>query len=115
MFQINTYLLYKMGWRVFVFKIPRLPDPVVQYLDKEVKLVDGDFYFLEEKKLSLIKQKKQETYNTYQLLVIDFNQDEISTTEFEIDSNIKLIQLIRENLLCDMEYQRYFRINSILK
>ena len=53
--------------------------------------------------------------NQEELLHIDFSKKKPKYVSKSCKSNIELLYLIRENLACDISYQRLFQINSIIK
>jgi hypothetical protein len=95
-----------MGWKQYnLFKSKNISN----FVDM---LEEGDYYFLSNKTLCIIKQKQELAYNKYEFMVCDSKTNEIKSKP--LGSNIDLLDSIRENLACDLEYQRFFQINSIL-
>jgi hypothetical protein len=72
--------------------------------------------FEERKKCFVIKQQKvNNIYNDYKFISVDFSKKRLKIKSKIFNSNIELLSLIRENLACNLSYQRLFQINSILK
>jgi formylmethanofuran dehydrogenase subunit E len=61
------------------------------------------------------KLKKNKKYNEYKFIKVDFSKKKPKFVSKSCKSNIELLYLIRENLACDISYQRLFQINSIIK
>ena len=61
------------------------------------------------------KLKKNKKYNEYEFIIVDTSKKKPNFTKINCKSNIELLYLIRENLACDITYQRLFQINSIIK
>lgn len=95
-----------MGWRRFNSLSNNSKSKVHPIINHD------DYFIICGKKTFVIKQIDDISYNAYNFISIDFNGD----TEISIfETNMNLLKMIRENLACDLEYQRYFQINSILK
>lgn len=109
MFKLNVYMIYKMGWQEHFTYRKKSSPKISNFVD------DGDLYYHNEKNnlLYTIKQIQDLPYKIYEFFVIDLENQEQKS--YLIDSNIKLFELIRENLACNLEYQRFFQINSIFK
>jgi len=94
----------------------------VEYFDKA-----RYYFFPEERKVLFIlkeiiafpnndpKLKKNKKYNEYKFIKVDFSKKKPKFVSKSCKSNIELLYLIRENLACDITYQRLFQINSIIK
>ena len=61
------------------------------------------------------KLKKNKKYNEYKFIKVDSSKNKPKFVSKSCKSNIELLYLIRENLACDISYQRLFQINSIIK
>jgi len=77
---------------------------------------------IKHKSLSIInnnsndpKLKNYKKYNEYNFIIVDFSKKIPKSTTKILKSNLELLHLVRENLACDILYQRLFQINSILK
>jgi hypothetical protein len=110
---INSDLIRKMGW--VDYSRSRGIGPNYRFFEE-----DGDVqYFIlfeERKKCFVIKQQKvNNIYNDYKFISVDFSKKRLKIKSKIFNSNIELLSLIRENLACNLSYQRLFQINSILK
>jgi len=89
MFEINSGLLRRMGWRDY--SIHRGIGVDINFYEEDYKVK----YFI--------------------LLTVDYSKKTPKFFTFDFDSNIELMNLLRENLACNLSYQRFFQINSIIK
>jgi len=131
MFEINTYLLTKLGWITYsqsrgirignaIHKVvPNYPiyfedDPYVRffYNDKTRMLC----FVIKE----LSPSEKQNSENLYKFIIVDYQsvtedskEPKIETIEF--NTNTKIMELIVKYEACNEEYQRHFKINKLLK
>lgn len=134
MFEINKYMLTKMGWITYsqsrgirigssiTFTKPVKPlegvvfedDPLVRFFfdDKEKKVC----YVIKE----LSDNEKQKSKNLYKFVALDYTeygsddwQPKIQVDE--ISSNEDLFRLVIKNEACIEAYKRHFRINKLLK
>jgi len=128
MFELNYIMLEKMGWddarRNFgdIILSGFSDFEKIEYFDK------SRYYFFPEERqvLFLLKEiiafpnhdpklKKNKKYNEYKFIKVDFSKKKPKYVSKSCKSNIELLYLIRENLACDITYQRLFQINSIIK
>lgn len=136
MFEINVYLLNKMGWINYsqvrgirignsIHKLnPIFPpiafddDPLVRhfYDDVDSKVC----YVIKE----LSTNEKQNTENLYKFIIMDYKLiDSLGDPKdfkpsFEInqfESNESLFKLVIKYEACNEEYKRHFKINKLLK
>lgn len=133
MFEINVYLLNKMGWVNYsqvrgirignsIHKLnPIFPpiafddDPLVRhfYDDVDSKVC----YVIKE----LSTNEKQNTEKLYKFIIMDYTscrQPTLGEPSFEInqfESNESLFKLIIKYEACNEEYKRHFKINKLLK
>ena len=131
MFQINNYLLNKMGWmdcshyRIIIQSPIRglyynkyfnskntynlfQNDPLVRYfIEFENK---GNFFVIKE----LSESEKQNSKNLYKFIKVEINKDKPIFNSEEFNSNIELLKLIKSNFAFNEEYQRHFKLNKIL-
>ena len=84
----------------------------------------SDFILFEERKSCFAikeiiikdsKLKKSIKYNEYKFITVDFSKKKPKFKTNSFNSNLELLHLLRENLACNLEYQRFFQINAILK
>lgn len=123
MFEINTNILRRMGWRDYSYTRGIGNNPSKFKFFQEDKEVRYFILFEDRKTCFAIKEivtkdtklKKSKKYNEYKFITVDFSFKRPKFYTKEFNSNIELLCLIRENLACDLEYQRFFQINSILK
>lgn len=115
MFEINAYMINKMGWVNYsahrgIGHGPQVfaDDPLVRYF------IDLKPY----KTCYLIKElsddEKQKSKNLYKFIKMDYDHEPIFTiTEF--NSNYEMFKLIIEHESCNPTYQRHIKLNKILK
>jgi hypothetical protein len=123
MFEINTNILRRMGWRDYSFTRGIGNNPYKYKFFQEDEEVRYFIVFEERKKCFAIKEivtkdpklKNSKKYNEYKFITVDFSKKRPNFDVNDFNSNIELLCLIRENLACNLEYQRFFQINSILK
>lgn len=118
-FEINTYLLRKMGWYDYSYSIG-----IGQKIGKNYTLFDSDpfvrFFIDKEniKKCFIIKElspnEKQKTKKSYKFIVADYKDDLPEMKTFEFSSNEELFKLIIKYEACNEDYQRHFKINKLL-
>lgn len=116
-FEINKYLLMKMGWVEYYYSIGI-------GLKHGLNLFESDdlvrfFIDIKDKKMCyLIKElsdfEKQKSKNTYKFIITDYTSDTPSISFVEFNSNDSLFLLIIENGACNGEYERHFKINKLL-
>ena len=130
MFEINEYLIGKMGWvqysmsrgigvhyTPYLSKViqPFADDPLVKFFF-DVK----DHYICFIIKEFSEKEKKQNRETSYKFIIMEYNPDIVidgqpKFTISEFSSNSELFGLINKYKACNSEYQRYFKLNNILK
>lgn len=123
MFQINNYLLNKMGWLDYspirglyynkYFNSKNTynlfqNDPLVRYFIEFGE--KGNFFVIKE----LSESEKQKSKNLYKFIKVEINKDKPIFNSEEFNSNIELLKLIKSNFACNEEYQRHFKLNKIL-
>lgn len=121
MFDLNTYILIKMGW--FEYEIVRglsFKKKLKSYtIFKDDELVRFFIEFRESNRIFIIKElsdsEKQNSKNIYKFIVVDVEKEDISFKSFEFNSNMEIWKLIQEYEACDPEYKRVFRLNKLLK
>jgi len=136
MFEINKYMLTKMGWVTysqsrgirlgnsitftkptkgpFLESVVFEDDPLVRFFfdDKEKKVC----YVIKE----LSDKEKQKSKNLYKFVSLDYTEYGSDSWKpkiqvDEISSNEEIWKLIIENEACGENYQRNFRLNKLLK
>jgi hypothetical protein len=122
MFQLNTYLLHKMGWIKYsgsrgIGMGPQIfdEDPLVKFFfdDKSRK----NCFLIKE----LDTDEKQKSKNLYKFVLLDYSnmvdkskfKPKFETVEF--NSNIELMKLVIDFEAANDTYQRHFKLNKILK
>ena len=108
-----------MGWRDYSFS--RGIGPGINFFEEDGQV--RYFILFEDRKTCFAikeilidsKLKKSKKYNEYKFITVDFSKKKPKFKTTEFSSNLELLGLIRENLACNLEYQRYFQINSIFK
>lgn len=123
MFEINNYLLNKMGWVDYsqtrglyfnksynskntynLFQNDLLVRFFIEFENK------NNFFVIKE----LSKSEKQKSKNLYKFIKVEITEDKPIFNSNEFKSNIELFKLIKNNLACNEEYQRHFKLNKIL-
>lgn len=116
MFEINAYMINKMGWVNYsihrgIGHGPQLfaDDPLVRYfIDlKPYKIC----YIIKE----LSDDEKQKSKNSYKFIKMDYNRHEYIFTSTEFNSNYEMFKLIIEHESCNLTYQRNIKLSKILK
>ena len=116
MFEINKYMINKMGWvnysshrgighglQVFA------DDPLVRYF---IDLVPyKTCYIIKE----LSDSEKQKSKNLYKYIKMDYNSPKHKFTVTEFNSNYEMFKLIIKDESCNPTYQRHIKLNKILK
>lgn len=64
--------------------------------------------------MEILADSKLKDKKIYNFVCIDFSFKKPRNYKKEIKSNIELLKLVRKNLACNISYQRYFQINSII-
>jgi len=120
MFELNTTILRRMGWRDYSFS--RGIGPGINFLEEDGQV--RYFILFQDRKLCFAikeiiikdsKLKKSIKYNEYKFITVDFSKKKPKFKTNSFNSNLELLHLLRENLACNLEYQRFFQINAILK
>jgi hypothetical protein len=120
MFELNTTILRRMGWRDYSFS--RGIGPGINFLEEDGQV--RYFILFQDRKLCFAikeiiikdsKLKKSNKYNEYKFITVDFSKKKPKFKTNSFNSNLELLHLLRENLACNLEYQRFFQINAILK
>jgi hypothetical protein len=119
MFELNVDIIRKMGWRDYSYT--RGIGPGINFFEEDGQV--RYFFLSKERQLCFAikeinqdsKLRKNKKYNEYKFIIVDFSKKKPKFTIKSFESNIELLYLIRENLACDISYQRLFQINSILR
>lgn len=130
MFEINKYLISKMGWVEYSMSRgvgihyqshstnksiiqPFADDSLVRFF---INMEDQYIcYIIKE----FSAEEKQKTENLYKFIRMDYRPDVVKNgnPKFvvkEFSSNTELFGLITKHKACNSEYQRYFTLNNIL-
>lgn len=116
-FEINKYLLNKMGWFTYSYSIG------IGFKEGFNLFEDDDLvrFFIDikdKKKCFVIKElndyEKQKSKNTYKFIIADYNDGLPTMTIEELNSNEELFLMIIKYEACNEEYQRHFKINKLL-
>lgn len=124
MFEINSYILQKMGWTKYYSSFG-LGQSYINLFNND----DQVRYFLIDKERSFVfiikemtpdeKQKSNSQYKFIRFnLPKNLNQFDNKKLKFKIDnfsSNVELIKLIISNEAGDEQYRRHFKLLKILK
>lgn len=120
MFEINKYLLIKIGWieysptrGLFFNRLAKTynlfqDDPLVKFF---IEFKEKDYFFVIKELSNLEKQK---TKKLYKFIKVDLSNDSPKFEINEFDSNLELFSLIKKNEAGNKEYERYFKLNKIL-
>ena len=119
MLELNTDIIRRMGWRDYSWH--RGIGPGINFFEEDGQV--RYFILFEDRKTCFAikeiikdsKLKKSKKYNEYKFIKVDFSKKKPKYVSKSCKSNIELLYLIRENLACDITYQRLFQINSIIK
>ena len=115
MFEINTIFLYKFGWVInhwckeypWVF---HAPDRIYSILYENDKI-----YFIKSKgTFDLDKKGYPNRSSSFYNVSSHLKKEENVESKIEIKSNIEMIDHIKKNDACVLEYQRHFKLSSIL-
>ncbi len=130
MFEINSYILQKMGWTKYHFSYGLGPSLAQLFNDDDLVrffIIDttNKFCYL-IKEMSL--KEKQKTKNTYKFIRFNMPEDtelylkhkNIDLKKLKInvdffDSNESLIKLLIKNEAASEDYKRHFKLLKILK
>jgi|LauGreDrversion4_2_1035121.scaffolds.fasta_scaffold525814_2 hypothetical protein len=123
MFEINSYILQKMGWTMYYTSYGLGPNLANLFNDDDLVR----FFILDDvKKLCYIikemsPEEKQKTKNSYKFIRFNIPSElkliDIKKLNLKVDffnSNESLIKLVIENEACNEDYQRHFKLNKIL-
>jgi len=119
MFELNSDILRRMGWRDYSYT--RGIGSGFRFFEEDSQV--RYFFLSDERKLCFAikeiipesKLRKSKKYNEYKFIIVDFSKKKPKFLTKSFNSNMELLYLLRENLACDISYQRFFQINSILK
>jgi hypothetical protein len=112
-FEINSYLLIKMGWcdpNFWRFILKKINIDYVEFDSTSLR-----FFFDDEisKACYIIKQNEEKKYN---FLVIDYSQKKGKVIKtLDINSNVELMKIISELECCSDDYKRHFKLNKIFR
>jgi hypothetical protein len=129
MFELNSYMLQKMGWieyshtrQIYYGHLHNNKyfrsiedDEYVRYF---IELGNRNVFFVIKE---LTEEEKQNSKNRYKFITHNHKEDDLSSIlkddEIigEFNSNGELFKLIIENEACNSNYERHFRLNKILK
>jgi hypothetical protein len=125
MFEINSYMIQKMGWVDYSPTRGLYHNRWASNKKKSYNLFEGDEkvrYFIEFENRNeffvikeLTKEEKQTSKNRYKFITVNQTEEEILFVVKEFNSNKELFKLIIENEACNGNYERQFRLNKILK
>ena len=116
MFEINSFILGKMGWVTYskfrgIGLGPKFfdADPLVRFFitirDKKI------CYLIKE----LNREEKQKSKKLYKFIILDYGN--VENPNFSTDlfsSNYEMFSLIIKHEACNESYQRHFKINKII-
>ncbi len=124
MFEINSYILQKMGWTKYYTSYGL--GPSLAHLFNEDDLVR--FFLIDNsKKICFIikemsPEEKQKTKNSYKFIQFDLpvshNMIDLKKLKLNIknfNSNEELLKMIIKDEACNETYQRHFKINKLFK
>ena len=125
MFEINSYMIQKMGWVEYSSTRGLYYNRWVSNKKKSYTLFDSDDdvrYFIEFENRNeffvikeLTKEEKQNSKNRYKFITVSQSEEDISFIIKEFNSNEELFKLVIDNEACNSDYERHFRLNKILK
>lgn len=109
MFQINSLFLQKFGWTMNVWA------KEIPYTFVSSNRIYGILY--EDNKVYFIKSTNTENIDNYgkSYFGISTSLKQNIEEKVEIISNGEMVNLIKKNEACIKEYQRHFKLSSILK
>ena len=123
MFEINSYILQKMGWTKYYISYGLGPNLANLFNDDDLVR----FFILDDVKkfCYIIKEmspdEKQKTKKSYKFIRFNIPSElklvDIKKLNLKVDffnSNESLIKLVIENEACNEDYQRHFKLNKIL-
>jgi hypothetical protein len=114
MFEINTIFLYKFGWVInhwckeyrWVFNAP---DRIYSILYENEKI-----YFVKSKETFELDKSYSNRNSSFYNVSSFLKKEENVESKIEIKSNVEMLNCIRKNDACVLEYQRHFKLSSIL-
>jgi hypothetical protein len=115
MFEVNTIFLYKFGWVMthwakeypWVF---HAPDRIYSILYENDKV-----YFIKSKgTFDLDKKGYPNRTSSFYNVSSHLKKEENIEEKIEIKSNVEMVNCIKKNDACIKEYQRHFKLSSIL-
>ena len=125
MFELNSYMIQKMGWFDYSSTRGLYHNRWTSNKKKSYTLFDSDEYvkyFIEFENRSdffvikeLTKEEKQKSKNRYKFIRVTQTDDDVKFIVDEFNSNEELFKLVIENEACNSDYERHFRLNKILK
>jgi hypothetical protein len=125
MFEINSYMIQKMGWVEYSSTRGLYYNRWASNKKKSYTLFDSDDdvrYFIEFENRNeffvikeLTKEEKQNSKNRYKFITVNQSEEDISFIIKEFNSNEELFKLVIDNEACNSDYERHFRLNKILK
>ena len=125
MFEINSYMIQKMGWIEYSSTRGLYYNRWTSNKKKSYTLFDSDDdvrYFIEFENRNeffvikeLTKEEKQISKKRYKFITVNQKNEDISFIIDEFNSNEELFKLIIDNEACNSDYERHFRLNKILK
>ena len=124
MFEINKFLLRKMGWVDYCrstgigLYITCINNNKILNLFEDDDLIKFFIDIKDRKFCYLIKElsdfEKQKSKNTYKFIITDYI-DQLPVIDYvEFNSNESLFKMIIINEACNDEYERHFKINKLL-
>ena len=128
MFEINSYLLNKIGWKTYkngwMMVVDHENSSGSILKNARSLFADDDlvhFYFdkQSEKKCYVIKElsekEKQKSKNLYKFIIVDYDLESPIFEVIEFNSNIELFRMIIEYELGEEDYIRHFKVIKVLK
>lgn len=117
-FEINKYLLNKMGW-VTYSQVRGIGLMLTHSLFENDPLVRFFIDISDKKICYIIKElsdsEKQKSKKLYKFIVADYNDGLPDIVVIEFNSNHEMFTLIIEHEACGDEYQRHFKLNKLLR
>jgi hypothetical protein len=116
-FEINKYLLRKMGWVDYYYSTGIglkhglnlfESDDLVRFF---IDIKDRGMCFLIKELSDFEKQKSK---NTYKFIIADYKEGLPDISFVEFNSNDNLFKLVIKHEACNGEYERHFKINKLL-
>lgn len=125
MFDINKYLLIKMGWslpnRHKRYKVGNKIQGVVQNFPISVTDEDQISFIYDDVSISkcflileTLEKVKQIEQKSYKFVIVDYATDRPKFIKSKLLSNSQLFKLIIKNEACNEDYKRHFKLTKIL-